>query len=83
MDEARGLGDAADFFRDTNENRACIQTKPRLHMNDGSAVAIMANGSGFDRDERAGAAANVIFTMRGAGQTPRVNCRGNDGSTGT
>jgi CubicO group peptidase (beta-lactamase class C family)/pimeloyl-ACP methyl ester carboxylesterase len=44
-----------------------FQTKLRLYMKDGFAVAIMANGSGFDRDELADAAANVVFSMMGAG----------------
>ena len=42
-----------------------IQTKLRLYMKDGFAVAIMANGAGFDRNELADAAANVVFPMLG------------------
>ncbi len=34
-------------------------------MQDGFAVAIMANGAGFDRNELADAAANVIIAMLG------------------
>ncbi len=40
-----------------------IQAKLRLYMKDGFAVAIMANGAGFDRNEFADAAANVVFSM--------------------
>ena len=39
--------------------------KLRLYMMDGLAVAIMANGSGFDRNELADAAANVVFSTMG------------------
>jgi hypothetical protein len=42
-----------------------FQTKLRLYMKDGFAVAIMANGAGFDRDELADAAANVVFSTMG------------------
>jgi CubicO group peptidase (beta-lactamase class C family) len=42
-----------------------FQTKLRLYMKDGFALAIMANGSGFDRNELADAAANVVFSMTG------------------
>jgi CubicO group peptidase (beta-lactamase class C family) len=44
---------------------AGLQAKLRLYMEDGFAVAIMANASGFDRNELADAAANVVFTMKG------------------
>ena len=42
-----------------------IQTKLRLYIKDGFAVAIMANGAGFDRNELADAAANVVFSTMG------------------
>jgi D-alanyl-D-alanine carboxypeptidase len=44
---------------------AGIQTKLRLYMKDGIALAIMANGAGFDRNELADAAANVVFSTMG------------------
>jgi CubicO group peptidase (beta-lactamase class C family) len=40
-----------------------IQAKLRLYMKDGFAIAMLANGSGFDRNEVADAAANVVFSM--------------------
>ena len=57
--------DAGHPYLEHDGGGAGIQTKLRLYMEDGFAVAIMANGSGFDRDELADAAANVIITMLG------------------
>lgn len=57
--------DAGHPYLEHDGGGAGIQTKLRLYMEDGFAVAIMANSSGFDRDELADAAANVIITMLG------------------
>ena len=40
-----------------------LQAKLRLYMDDGLAVAMMANGAGIDRNEVAAAAANVYFAL--------------------
>ena len=42
-----------------------FQAKLRLYMKDGFAIAIQANGAGFDRNELADAAANVVFSTMG------------------
>ncbi len=42
-----------------------FQTKLRLYVKNGFALAIMANGAGFDRNELADAAANVVFSTMG------------------
>jgi CubicO group peptidase (beta-lactamase class C family) len=60
------FGEDADHpYIEHDGGGAGIQTKLRLYMKDGFAVAIMANGSGFDRNELADAAANVITAMLG------------------
>jgi len=58
-------GDAEHPYIEHDGGGAGIQAKLRLYMKDGFAVAIMANGSGFDRNELADAAANVVFSMLG------------------
>ncbi len=66
-----GIGLAWHFGEDAehpyieHDGGGTFQITLRLYMKDGFAVAIMANGSGFDRNELADAAANVIFTMLG------------------
>jgi len=42
-----------------------FQTKLRLYMKDGFALAILANGAGFNRNEFTDAAANVVLSMLG------------------
>jgi CubicO group peptidase (beta-lactamase class C family) len=44
---------------------AGIATKVRLYLKEGFAIALMSNGSGFDRNEVTDAAANVVFSMLG------------------
>jgi len=58
-------GDAEHPYIQHDGGGAGIQTKLRLYMKDGFAIAIMANGSGFDRNELADAAANVVFATMG------------------
>jgi CubicO group peptidase (beta-lactamase class C family) len=58
-------GDAEHPYIQHDGGGAGIQTKLRLYMKDGFALAIMANGSGFDRNELADAAANVVFSTMG------------------
>jgi CubicO group peptidase (beta-lactamase class C family) len=58
-------GDAEHPYIEHDGGGAGIQTKLRLYMKDGFAIAFMANGSGFDRNELADAAANVVFPMLG------------------
>jgi CubicO group peptidase (beta-lactamase class C family) len=58
-------GDTEHPYIEHDGGGAGIQTKLRLYMKDGFAVAIMANGAGFDRNELTDAAANVIFSMPG------------------
>jgi CubicO group peptidase (beta-lactamase class C family) len=58
-------GDAEHPYIEHDGGGAGLQTKLRLYMRDGFAVAIMANGSGFDRNELADAAANVVFSTMG------------------
>ena len=72
--EPLGIGLAWHFGEDTehpyiehNGGGAGIQAKLRLYMQDGVAIAVMANGAGFDRNEFADAAANVVFTMMSGG----------------
>jgi len=72
--EPLGIGLAWHFGEDAEHpyiehdgGGAGIQAKLRLYMQDGVAIAIMANGAGFDRNEFADAAANVVFSMLGAG----------------
>jgi CubicO group peptidase (beta-lactamase class C family) len=42
---------------------AGIWNRMRLYLNEGFAIVLMSNGTGFDRGEVADAAANVIFSM--------------------
>ncbi|MCP4381686.1 MAG: alpha/beta fold hydrolase [Hyphomicrobiales bacterium] len=42
---------------------AGITTRMRLYLNEGFAIVLMSNGTGFDRGEVTDAAANVVFTM--------------------
>ncbi len=58
-------GDAEHPYIEHDGGGAGIQAKLRLYMKDGFAIAIMANGSGFDRNELADAAANVVFSTMG------------------
>jgi D-alanyl-D-alanine carboxypeptidase len=58
------FGEDAEHPYVEHDGGGTFQTKLRLYMKDGFAVAIMANGSGFDRDELANAAANVVFSIR-------------------
>jgi hypothetical protein len=56
-------GDEAHPFIEHDGGGPGLQAKLRLYMNDGLAVAIMANGAGVERDYMADAAANVVFNM--------------------
>ena len=58
-------GDAEHPYIEHDGGGQGIAAKLRLYMKDGFAIAIMANGSGFDRNELADAAANVVFSMMG------------------
>jgi len=58
-------GDAEHPYIEHDGGGAGVQTKLRLYMRDGFAVAILANGAGFDRNELADAAANVVFSTMG------------------
>ena len=63
--------DAEHPYIEHDGGGAGLQAKLRLYMQDGLAIAIMANGAGFDRNEFADAAANVVFTMLGGGARTR------------
>ncbi len=71
--EPLGIGLAWHFGEDAehpyieHDGGGTFQIKLRLYMKDGFAVAIMANSAGFDRNELADAAANVIITMLAGG----------------
>jgi len=58
-------GDAEHPYIEHDGGGAGIQAKLRIYMKDRFAVAIMANGAGFDRNELANAAANVVFSTQG------------------
>ena len=56
-------GDAEHPYIEHDGGGSGIQAKLRLYTKDGFAIAMLANGSGFDRNEVADAAANVVFSM--------------------
>lgn len=56
-------GDEEHPFIEHDGGGAGLQTKLRIYPEDGIAIAIMANGAGFDRAEMADAAANVVFAL--------------------
>ena len=68
--EPLGIGLSWHFGGDTEHpyiehgGGGTFQTKLRLYMKDGFALAIQANGAGFDRNELVDAAANVVFSTQ-------------------
>jgi CubicO group peptidase (beta-lactamase class C family) len=58
-------GDAEHPYIEHDGGGAGIQAKLRIYTKDGFAVVFMANGAGFDRNELADAAANVVFSTMG------------------
>jgi CubicO group peptidase (beta-lactamase class C family) len=59
------FGEDAEHPYIQHDGGGTFQTKLRLYMKDGFAVALMANGSGFNRNELTDAAANVVFSTMG------------------
>jgi len=58
-------GDAEHPYIEHDGGGAGIQAKLRIYTKDGFAMVFMANGAGFDRNELADAAANVVFSTMG------------------
>jgi len=58
-------GDVEHPYIEHDGGGAGVQAKLRIYMKDGFAMVFLANSAGYDRNELADAAANVVFSTMG------------------